>query len=209
MPLHPRALRTLRHLVHAALLAGALALVLPAGNVWAQNIGQTTGQISGVVVDATGAVLPGVTLTVSSPAMAGNKVVVTDSTGTYVVPALPAGIYRVEAVLDGFTSISVQNIDVRPGQVLKPNIKMSPGMKETVNVVASPVIDVLSTAISSNISAKTIDELPIEQVSRPSARGAPVTRASTSPAPTSTFTSGFNPQRRARAGRIRPARSVG
>ncbi|MCX6550515.1 MAG: TonB-dependent receptor plug domain-containing protein, partial [Acidobacteria bacterium] len=49
---------------------------------------------------------------------------------------------------------------VRPGTVMKPNIKMSPGLKSEVTVVASPVIDVLSTAISNNISAKTIDELP-------------------------------------------------
>jgi len=137
-----------------------MALVLAGGTVWAQNIGQTTGQIEGVVVDATGAVLPGVTITITSPALAGNKVVVTGSNGSFVAPALPIGVYKLEAVLDGFVSVTVENINVRPGTVMKPNIKMSPGLKSEVTVVASPVLDVLSSAASNNISAETINELP-------------------------------------------------
>jgi hypothetical protein len=113
-----------------------------------------------VVVDATGAVLPGVTITITSPALAGNKVVVTESNGSFVAPALPVGVYKLEAVLDGFISVTVENISVRPGTVMKPNIKMSPGLKSEVTVVASPVLDVLSSAASNNISAETINELP-------------------------------------------------
>ena len=126
----------------------------------AQNIGQTTGQIEGVVVDATGAMLPGVTLTITSPALAGNKVVVTDGKGAYVVPGLPTGVYKIEAVLDGFISITVENINIRPGQVMKPNIRMSPGLTSEVTVVASPVLDVLSSAASNNLSKEVIEELP-------------------------------------------------
>jgi hypothetical protein len=160
MPQLHRVSRFVNTVRRTAVLAGVMALVLHGGIVSAQNIGQTTGQIGGVVMDATGAVLPGVTLTLTSPAIGGSKTVVTDSNGAYVVPALPPGVYRIEAALDGFTSVAVDNIEVRPGQILKPNIKMSPGLTTEVNVVASPILDVLSTAVSSNISAKTIDELP-------------------------------------------------
>ena len=160
MPLQSRVRRIARSIARAAVLAGVMALVLAGGTVWAQNIGQTTGQIEGIVVDLTGGVLPGVTITITSPALVGNKVVVTGTNGEYVVPALPTGAYKLEAVLDGFISVTVENIVIRPGQVIKPNIKMSPGLKSEVTVVASPVLDVLSSAASNNLSAETIDELP-------------------------------------------------
>jgi hypothetical protein len=160
MPLQSRVHRIARSIARAAALAGVVALVLSGGTVWAQNIGQTTGQIEGVVVDLTGGVLPGVTITITSPALVGNKVVVSGANGEYVVPALPTGAYKLEAVLDGFISVTVENIIIRPGQVIKPNIKMSPGLKSEVTVVASPVLDVMSSAASNNLSAETINELP-------------------------------------------------
>lgn len=159
MPQLHKVVRIVATVCRTAVLAGAVVLVLH-GVALAQNIGQTTGQIEGVVVDATGAVLPGVTLTVTSPAMVGTKVVLTEGNGAFVIPGLPAGLYKLEATLDGFTTVVVENIDVRPGQVIKPNIKMSPGLREQVTVVASPVLDVLSSAASNNLSSEVIDELP-------------------------------------------------
>lgn len=143
-----------------AVMAGLLALVLHGGVVSAQNIGQTTGQIEGVVIDATGAVLPGVTLTFTSPALVGSKVVVSEGNGAFVVPGLPPGSYKIEAVLDGFITVVVENIDIKPGSVIKPNIKMSPGLSEQVTVIASPVIDALSSGSSNNLSSEIIDDLP-------------------------------------------------
>jgi hypothetical protein len=63
-------------------------------------------------------------------------------------------------MLSGFTSVVVEKIDIRPGQIIKPNIKMSPGLTEQVTVIASPVLDVMSSAASNNLSAETIAELP-------------------------------------------------
>lgn len=143
-----------------AALFAILMLFAIVGPAAAQNIGQTTGQIEGVAVDMTGAVLPGVTLSFTSPALPGGRVVVTGADGSYRVPNLPPGLYRIEATLDGFVTIVIENIDLRAGQTLKPSIRMSPGLKETVNVVASPVLDVLSTAASNNLKAEMIDELP-------------------------------------------------
>jgi hypothetical protein len=138
-----------------------LALVVATGApAVAQNIGQTTGQIEGVVLDATGAVLPGVTLTITSPALAGATVLVTQGDGSYVVPGLPPGVYRVEATLSGFIGVAVENIVIKPGSVIRPNITMSPGLSEQVTVVASPVLDVLSSAASNNLSAEVIEDLP-------------------------------------------------
>lgn len=160
MPTLRSTVRILSTIGRGAVLAGALTLVLAGAVAQAQNIGQTTGQIEGVVIDVTGGVLPGVTITVTSPALVGNKVVVTDAKGAFMVPGLSPGLYKLEAMLDGFTSVAVSGIDVRPGQTIKPNVRMSPGLSEQVTVVASPVLDVMSSAASNNLSAEIINELP-------------------------------------------------
>ena len=160
MPQQSRVHRIARRLASAVALAGVLTLVAAGAPASAQNIGQTTGQIEGVVVDAGGLVLPGVTITITSPALVGGRVVVSGGQGEYVVPNLPTGIYKLEATLDGFMTVVVENINIRPGQVMKPNVKMSPGLKTEVTVVASPVLDVLSSGASNNLSAEVIDELP-------------------------------------------------
>lgn len=160
MPYQSRVHRIANALARAIALTGVAALVIAGPPAWAQNIGQTTGQIEGIVVDAGGLVLPGVTITITSPALTGNKVVVTGGEGEYVVPGLPTGVYRLEASLDGFVTVAVENIVIKPGAVIKPNIRMSPGLSEQVTVIASPVLDIMSSASSNNLSAEIIDDLP-------------------------------------------------
>ena len=63
---------------------------------------QTTGRLIGVIDDAQGAVLPGVTVTATSPQLQGANVSVTDGAGQYRFPALPPGVYTVKAELSGF-----------------------------------------------------------------------------------------------------------
>ena len=55
------------------------------------QVSSTTGAINGKVSDATGGVLPGVTVTVSSPTMQGTRTDVTDTSGGYRFPAVPPG----------------------------------------------------------------------------------------------------------------------
>src|SRR4029077_17570166 len=64
----------------------------------------STGQITGRVTDQSGAVLPGVTVTATQTDTGQARTVVTDASGTYVVPNLPTGPYRLEAMLQGFRS---------------------------------------------------------------------------------------------------------
>ena len=63
---------------------------------------QPVGRLAGVVRDATGSALPGVTLTVAGPALTAPRTVVTDDHGRYVLDSLPAGHYLVTAALGGF-----------------------------------------------------------------------------------------------------------
>jgi hypothetical protein len=79
---------------------GLLIFALTDGVVWAQG----TAQISGSVKDSTGAVLPGVEITVTQTATGINRNAITDETGSYIIPSLPVGPYRLEAGLPGFSA---------------------------------------------------------------------------------------------------------
>src|SRR5262249_20485115 len=79
-------------------LVAAVLSALACITLWAQS----TAQVSGTVKDQTGAVLPGVEVTVTQTDTSLKRTAVTDETGSYVLPNLPVGPYRLEAALPGF-----------------------------------------------------------------------------------------------------------
>ena len=89
-------------------MKGVFALLLAlasATSAFAQGGGaSSTGTIQGRVVDAQGAVLPGVTVTATSPSMLGAQTAVTSETGNYRFPAIPPGTYTVTYELAGFNT---------------------------------------------------------------------------------------------------------
>lgn len=142
----------------AASVAALLALlVMPAA---AQNIGKTTGNIRGVVKDDTGGVLPGVTVTATSPSLVGVRTVVTGADGGYDFPGLAIGAYKVQANLSGFAPSVVQGLELKAGQTLRADMVMKAGLTETVTVEGSSIIDVVSVEQQNNISAETFGALP-------------------------------------------------
>src|SRR6185295_10364815 len=82
---------TMRRSVGAVLLAGHLTV----GGAAAQTVSATMGAVDGRVTDHTNAVLPGVTVTISGPAMMGTRVVATNEEGAYRVAAVPPGDYSI------------------------------------------------------------------------------------------------------------------
>lgn len=130
---------TLRRL---SVLVLALTLI-PAA--WAEA--QTTGRIVGTVEDTQGAAVPGVTVTVSSPALQGIQTQTTDQTGNFRFVALPVGTYMVKAALTGFKTIEQPNVMVRLDQTVTLTFKLEVATRtETVTVTAStPTIDTTST----------------------------------------------------------------
>src|ERR1700716_3526688 len=94
---------------------------------------QTSGRIVGTIEDAQGAVLPGVTVTVTSPQLQGANTVVTDATGQFRFPSLPPGMYHVKAELAGFKSVD-NDVRVTIDQTITLPMKMAvAGLAETVN----------------------------------------------------------------------------
>ena len=95
--------------------------------------GQGTGTISGTIADASGGVLPGVTVTVSSAAGAVRSGV-TDSGGRYDISSLPAGTYTVSGALPGFTS-DTTSVTVGGGSTATANLTLTIApLAETVTV---------------------------------------------------------------------------
>ena len=132
---------TLRKL--SLLLMAAALVVVPATLANAQ----TTGRIFGTVVDAQGAAVPGVTVTVSSPALQGTQTQVTDSSGAFRFSALPPGVYSIKAALTGFKTIDQSNVQLRIDSTVTLSFKLEVAAREEVVTVTAtpPTIDTTST----------------------------------------------------------------
>jgi len=88
-----------------------------------QVMAQSTAQISGVVTDQSGAILPGVEVKVTQTDTGITRSAVTNETGLYILPNLPIGPYRLEAALPGFRSYVQTGIVLQVGS--NPVLNMS------------------------------------------------------------------------------------
>ncbi len=122
--------------------------------------GRQTGTIRGSVVDAQGLVLPGVTVTVRSPALQGLRTTVTDINGNYQILALPPGDYGVVFELQGFADVN-EMATVSLGGDVGVNAAMAPaGVVEVIQVVGVVPTPIETTVASSNITADEVNALP-------------------------------------------------
>ena len=119
------------------------------------------GSIEGIVRDASGAVLPGATVEAQSN-VGPVASTTTDSVGSYRFPALPPGIFKVTANLQGFVAREIVDVRVALGQIKKVDFSLPlSGVTETVEVTAvSPIIDVRQSARQTNIRAEQVELLP-------------------------------------------------
>ena len=100
------------------------------------QIGQ--GRLAGIVTDSQGAVLPGVTVTASSPALIGVRTAVTEGDGKYLFPGMPSGTYKLVFDLPGFKKVERDNIVVVLGQTISTDAQMQVGgVAESVTVTAT------------------------------------------------------------------------
>src|SRR5262245_47070949 len=123
---------------------------------------QTTGSIVGRITDESGAVLPGVTVTASSPALQVPQVTaVTDGQGDYRLTPLPIGTYEVVYTLAGFNSIKRDSLRLTAGFVARLDIAMKVGaIEESVTVSATPTVDVQSTGSVTVLTRETLEVVP-------------------------------------------------
>ncbi len=124
---------------------------------------QTAASIIGQVKDESGAVLPGVTVTATSPALQLPQVTsVTDEQGEYRLTPLPIGTYEVVYELAGFQIIRQTDVRLTTGFVAKLDVALKiGGVAETVTVSGlAPVVDVTTTATATHLTRETLESAP-------------------------------------------------
>src|SRR5437868_11469495 len=124
---------------------------------------QATAQISGAVRDQSGAVLPGVEVTATQTETGIARTTVTNETGSYVLPNLALGPYRLEAALAGFRTFVQTGIvlQVNSSPVINPALNVGQ-VTEQVEVQANAaLVETRRSAVGSVIENQRIIELPL------------------------------------------------
>ena len=126
--------------------------------------GFATGEFNGSVVDVSGAVLPGVTITVTDEATGLVRTVPTGEGGRFVLPAMQPGLYTMRAELAGFQTQTRTGIRLGVGQAITIAYTLPVGtLADAITVTgASPLVEVTQTTIGTNMSAQDISSLPTQ-----------------------------------------------
>jgi len=143
----------------------AIALLLTLGFLAIPSLSnaQALGTIAGAVKDASGAILPGVTVEASSPALIEKvRTVVTDGAGQYRIVNLPPGNYTITFGLPGFSTVKREGIEVSPNFTSNIDADLRVGaVEETITVTGeSPIVDIQSSAQTRAMTDQAFKELP-------------------------------------------------
>jgi hypothetical protein len=124
-----------------------------------------TGTIRGTVTDEDGAPLLGVSVSVKGPSLLGTVTDVSKENGLFRAPALPPGTYTVSFEFKGFQPVKREGIIVNVGMVVTLNIQMKvSAIQEEITVqAASPVVDIQSTKIATQITRDIMMNLPMQR----------------------------------------------
>jgi hypothetical protein len=144
---------------HAAILILALGLV----SMPCVTAAQVLGTVTGTVRDASGGVLPGVTIEASSPALIEKvRTAVTDGAGQYRITNLPPGAYVITFTLTGFSTVRREGVDLSISVTSTIDAELRVGsVQETITVTGgAPVVDLQSSAQTTVADDRTFKELP-------------------------------------------------
>src|SRR5437899_5252310 len=147
-----------RNLFFRAFLLAALSAVLGTS-----LLAQSTGSLSGVVSDATGAIVVNAKVVATNQATGVESATQTDTAGAYLFPSLPIGIYRIQVTAPGFQSAIISNLKLEVATVVTQNIQLKVGeAAEKIEILAdAALVDTTTTSMSQVINDKTVQEIPL------------------------------------------------
>jgi len=124
---------------------------------------ETTGTISGKVTDSTGAVVPGANVTILNEDTGVSRVVNSDDSGRYTVPALSLGRYRITASLEGFQTEVRSGVILTLGRNAVVDLTLTVGaVAQTVEVTGeAPLVETKDSTVAYLVGGNTIRDLPI------------------------------------------------
>jgi len=139
-----------------------VGLLIASAPAFAQR---TTGDIVGTVSDDTGAVLPGVTVTLEGEGVAGTPTTVTSGKGFYRFNRLHPGFYDLTFKMDGFTALNRSGVRVSLGATTEENVTLSLGsMTDEVTVTAdSVVVDTTAPGLSNTYGKEMVENAPLRR----------------------------------------------
>ena len=143
--------------------ASRIIVVLTVLVLWPIAASAQTSAIAGTVKDASGAILPGVTVEVSSPALIEKtRSVTTDGAGQYKIIQLRPGTYSVTFTLTGFNGVRRENLDLTSDFTATVNADLKVGaITETITVTGeSPIVDVQNITTRTVMTREVLDALP-------------------------------------------------
>lgn len=144
--------------------AAALALLLGAVSAGVTAQSNQTAALTGIIFDATHAVLRGAEVTIASPQLIGGpQSVVTDDQGGYRFPSLAPGVYEIVATLRGFRAVRREDIRLPAGATMTVDLPLElGGLAGTVSVKAdAPMVDVRTSAAPTNFDDDLLQHVPI------------------------------------------------
>src|ERR1700674_3269334 len=145
--------------VWMSLMATLVVMIVTCGNIWAQ----ATAQISGSVQDSSGAVLPGAEITATQTDTGVSRMTISNETGSYVLPNLPLGPYRLQAALPGFRTFVQTGIVLQVNSNPTINVVLQVGqVSEQVEVQANAaLVDTRNLSVGQVMETERIMELPL------------------------------------------------
>ena len=153
-----RAMARLRRRAKTAPCCPCFCALVMSGTAYAQN-----AQITGILKDASGGVLPGATVTARNEETGLTRTAISEAAGEYRVPALPPGRYTVTADLQGFTTENRQNLILVIDQTAVVDFVLKPAaLAETITVTGeSPLVDTRASTVATTVSNEQIQDLPV------------------------------------------------
>ena len=145
--------------LRSVLGALVLATFVSAGAASAQT---QTGEIYGKVTDQSGAVMPGTTVTLTSPAVLQPQSTIAAASGSYRFPNLQIGVYAVTFELTGFKRVIRTEVRIQAGFNAEVNGRLElSSLQETVTVTGeSPIIDIRSNTLGTNFGKELLEKIP-------------------------------------------------
>jgi hypothetical protein len=141
--------------------AAAILLLMFALTVVAQ---QATGTILGVVKDASGAVIPGVSVTIMNEETNLTRTTLTGENGAFRAPALPVGRYNVKVELTGFQTQVERGLTLEVGQelVVNPVVQVGAGPQSEVTVSSeAPLVNTTTSNLGTVVNERSVSDLPL------------------------------------------------
>jgi len=143
--------------------AFVLVCLLCGGSAYSLAQGVQTGTVSGSTQDASGGVMPGVTVTITSQDRGFSRSAVTDQNGRFLFPSVPIGIYLVAATLQGFdTAQSTGNVVETDKTTAVPFVMKIGALTATVQVTGdTPIVDITNTTANTRVRSEEFEKIPV------------------------------------------------